>query len=339
MQSWLNRVVQFSVLFAFVVILLGAYTRLKDAGLGCPDWPGCYGQLIAPETTDNISKANSLFPETPVETAKAKIEMTHRYFASTLGLLIIGLLFLRTKLKQHSLPKWLPIGLLGLVIFQGILGMWTVTLKLLPMVVMGHLLGGFAILSMLWLSLLHAKCQPIQTNSNAPTKIAKIALLVVIFQIFLGGWTSANYAAIICPDFPACQGHIWPPAIMDALKLNSGWGAANPSSFMNNDARVSVQLLHRFGALATTVSVACLSIGLLNFTRLQNNKNSKKILYRLNAAIISILCLQIFLGLSNVLFLTPLPVAVMHNGVGALLLLAIISVNYFLRKNQNQHAK
>lgn len=331
MSQWLNRIVKFSVLFAFIVILLGAYTRLKDAGLGCPDWPGCYGQIFAPTTQNTILEANQLFPETPVEVGKAHIEMTHRYFASTLGLLILAILFFRIKLREHPVPKWLPFCLIGLVIFQGLLGMWTVTLKLLPMIVMGHLLGGFLTLSLLWLTFLYSKHKPIKVNSNAPTKLAKITLGIVFIQIFLGGWTSANYAAIICPDFPLCQGQWWPPALSDALNLFSGWGEQHPATSMHNDARVSVQLLHRFGALFTTLFVTALIFQLAKFKRNLKDAGSILKIRKANITLMIILSVQLALGVSNILFLAPLPIAVLHNGVGALLLLTLITVNYLLK--------
>jgi cytochrome c oxidase assembly protein subunit 15 len=332
MQKGLNRLIIFSVAFALGVVMLGAYTRLKDAGLGCPDWPGCYGQIVAPTSSENIAIANKLYPDTPVESGKAHIEMTHRYVASTLGLFIVGILLFRLRLTIHRVPTWLPFALLGLVIFQGMLGMWTVTLKLLPIVVMGHLLGGFATLSLLWLACLYAKSNPLTLGQYAPKRLAMVTLALVFCQIFLGGWTSANYAAIVCPDFPLCQGHAWPPALMDALNLTSGWGSQNPSTFMHNEARVSVQLLHRYGAIICTFFIGWLIFSLGRYARIHQEPRTLTIVKRLKIALMAILTLQLTLGVSNIVFLAPLPVAVLHNAFGALLLLALVAINYYLPK-------
>src|SRR6056297_344630 len=181
----------FAVLLAFVVIVLGAYTRLTDAGLGCPDWPGCYHQVIAPSTHNAIQKADGLYPAMPVHIIKAWTEMVHRYVAGILGLLIfaLGIIAIRRR-KAPGQPVVVPVILIGMVIFQALLGKWTVTMKLLPVVVMGHLLGGFTIISLLWWFNLKAGdyFPSVKTTHTANFKPwAIIGLLIVICQIALGG--------------------------------------------------------------------------------------------------------------------------------------------------------
>ncbi len=228
---WLNRLIIASIMLAFCVILLGAYTRLSDAGLGCPDWPGCYGQLTAPSNAHDIHNANSAFPQNPVDTSKAQTEMTHRYFAESLGACIvlfgIGAFINRRKI---NLPQWLPMLLVLLVIGQGILGMWTVTLKLLPLVVLSHLLGGFCTLSLLWLCWLFFRfpALPKIAYPKGVSRLATITLIVLVLQIALGGWTSANYAALICPDFPLCQGKWLPDISGRAFNLLGAIGISEP---------------------------------------------------------------------------------------------------------------
>ncbi|MBP9722886.1 MAG: COX15/CtaA family protein, partial [Gammaproteobacteria bacterium] len=192
-----TKVLVLAIILAFIVIILGAYTRLTNAGLGCPDWPGCYGQMIVKNNLDT----------------KAWTEMIHRYLAGSLGLIILitSLFILFKNPSKKILSKVLVFLLLSTVIFQVLLGMWTVTYKLMPTVVMGHLLGGFCTISLLLLLLLNNLSFRNQIKFNNVTKfIAFLSLLAVCGQIILGGWTSANYAAIPCLDFPACNGQYFP---------------------------------------------------------------------------------------------------------------------------------
>ena len=211
-KSFFTKLSLFATILAIVVVVLGAYTRLTDAGLGCPDWPGCYGQLTPP--TDQS-----------IDSQKAWTEMIHRYFAGTLGLVILVLAIVAIfKRKQpnvgarRAVPLQLPLVLLGLVIFQALLGMWTVTMLLNPLVVMAHLLGGMATLGLLWWLALRSQSNSLKfairnsqsaINPNLKTW-ATLGLIILGIQIALGGWTSANYAALACPDFPQCQGQWWP---------------------------------------------------------------------------------------------------------------------------------
>jgi cytochrome c oxidase assembly protein subunit 15 len=315
------RLSLFALLLAGCVVLLGAYTRLVDAGLGCPDWPGCYGFLTVPETPEDVQSAESAYPHAPVQAEKAWAEMVHRYFAGTLGLLIavLAILAIRNRHDKTS-PLLLPLLLLGTVIFQAALGMWTVTLGLLPVIVMGHLLGGFTTLSLLLLLHLNIRHgNAVAVNSSIRT-VAMIAVAIVAMQITLGGWTSANYAAIICDDFPTCQGHWIPPLdIAGALQISSHGVTSYLGGHLGNDARVTIQWMHRLGALITSVFVLALVINLF-----------KEGWVRFASWLLLVLVIQVSLGISNVEFSLPLPVAVAHNGVAATLLLSLLALVHYL---------
>ena len=311
----------FGCAFAAVVVLLGAYTRLVDAGLGCPDWPGCYGFIGVPETQEEIKIAEQSYPHAPVEADKAWPEMIHRYFAGTLGLIIALLAFLAIKARaDRSQPFVLPLVLLGLVIFQAALGMWTVTMGLLPIIVMGHLLGGFITLTLLLLLFLKLRDGNRPSYGSQLRNYALIGLIIVFIQITLGGWTSANYAAIICADFPTCQGHWIPPLDFAGAFQISQEGVQNYlGGFMGNDARVTVHWLHRLGALITTLYVLWLVVKLFS--------NGYQ---RFASWLLLVLVVQVTLGISNVVFSLPLSVAVAHNGVAALLLLTMVTLVHTL---------
>ena len=199
---------------ALFVVVLGAYVRLSDAGLGCPDWPGCYGTLTVPQSESAIAHAETAYPDQPVEANKAWKEMIHRYFAGTLGLLVLAIFVLGWRArKEIKVSPWLPTFLLILIVFQAALGMWTVTLLLKPVVVTAHLLGGMATLGLLtWLA--HRHLGIVSTGFSHADNLrfwARWALVILFLQIFLGGWTSTNYAALACTDFPTCHG-VWMPS-------------------------------------------------------------------------------------------------------------------------------
>ncbi|HFB64683.1 MAG TPA: heme A synthase [Aeromonadales bacterium] len=322
-----------AAVLALVVVMLGAYTRLKDAGLGCPDWPGCYGSLVVPSAHHEIAAAAKAFPERPVEGEKAWAEMIHRYFASTLGFLILimaGYSWYRK--KQHlSMPVVLPSILLILVIFQGMLGMWTVTMKLNPVIVMSHLLGGMTTFSLLvsFALLLYFYMQKdkvkLITMADAIQfkKIALVALLVLILQIALGGWTSANYAAQVCTDFPFCQGnwveHLKP---LEAFQL-WGHGAENYEFGVKSlEAKTTIHVTHRIWSLVTLFTLLFLAIKLLK---------TRELLHQFGVVILFVVCVQFLLGIANVAFDLPLVNAVAHNGVGAILLASLVALNLLLR--------
>lgn len=325
---WLLRL---SVLIAFCVITLGAYVRLTDAGLGCPDWPGCYGKILVPSDQQAISEANQAFPERPVEQTKAWREMAHRYMASLLGLLIlvIATLTMTNKLFSKSLQS-LSIGLLVLVVAQGLLGMWTVTLLLKPIVVVAHLLGGMTILSLLlWFALRSQLIVSRQQNYFYPINIATtkniihlkimviIATIILAVQIALGGWVAANYAALACPDFPACQGQWLPPVdFKSGFTLWHGIEVDYEGGILAGEARTAIHLSHRFWAVLVILSV--FGVCFLAW------QSAYKVLKTQSICIMSLLCLQVCLGIMNIWLHLPLMVAVAHNAIATLLLVNLI---------------
>ncbi|WP_250656105.1 COX15/CtaA family protein [Alkalimarinus coralli] len=346
MTVTIRRVAIATTLLAAFVVALGAYTRLKDAGLGCPDWPGCYGFLTVPEHVDDIKIAEARFPDTPVDADKGWPEMIHRYFASLLGLLIViqAALCIRYVKRQSSLapldaagtrlPLKLPLFLVLLVICQGLFGMWTVTLKLWPQVVSGHLLGGFATLSLLFLFVLRMSKRLSSTEqvdnrrhktflvSNL-SKWAMVGLLLVVLQIFLGAWTASNYAALACPDFPTCQG-AWLPEmnVRSGFNLFQSIGPNYLGGVMDNESRVAIHVVHRLGALFLSVYLLIMSWHLWRGA----SKAVKVALFW----VLSALVMQVTLGILNVVWLIPLPLAVAHNAGGALLLLTMVYLNFQL---------
>lgn len=326
-KSFMYKLSLFTTVFAAIVVILGAYTRLVDAGLGCPDWPGCYGFLSVPDTSEEIQRAQQAFPHAPLESEKAWPEMVHRYFAGTLGLLIALMAVIAIINRQQATqPVALPVILVGLVIFQAALGMWTVTMGLLPIIVMGHLLGGMLTLMLIWLLHLKIRNGNVAAWGNVTRLLAMIGALVVFIQISLGGWTSANYAAIICSDFPTCQGHWIPPLDFSAAfethapALDSYLGG-----FMANDARVTVHWLHRLGALVTTLYLLFLTV------RLYRVRQKRFALW-----LLAVLSLQLGIGISNVVYSLPLAVAVAHNAVAAVLFLSLVTVVHYLGLSRNQ---
>ena len=309
-----------AVMLAFTVVLLGAYTRLVDAGLGCPDWPGCYGFLTVPEEQHEIQVATEAFPDAPVEADKAWSEMIHRYFAGGLGLLIAALAVLgfvnRAKKEQ---PLALTFSLLGIIIFQAALGMWTVTMGLLPIIVMGHLLGGFITLTLLLILFLNIRHgNPIAWGSSVRT-LALLGVIIVFIQIVLGGWTSANYAAIICEDFPTCQGAMIPPLdFSGAFTISTEGVNSYFGGHLDNASRVTIQWMHRLGALVTTLYLMFLII------KLFASGWKKFALW-----ILAVLVAQVSLGITNVVLSLPLAVAVAHSGVAVLLLMSLAPLVHY----------
>jgi cytochrome c oxidase assembly protein subunit 15 len=318
-----HRFVQFACLLAFAVILLGAYTRLADAGLGCPDWPGCYGQLTVPENeAEVVDKA--YLEQRPLEPEKGWAEMIHRYFAGTLGLVILLLTIWAWKRRSEhpDQPVWLPTLLLGLVIFQALLGMWTVTLLLKPVVVMAHLLGGFATLALLVLLALRTASQVPAGGDDRWRGAAAAGLLVLVAQIALGGWTSANYAALSCLDFPTCQGSWVPDMDFDeAFVMWRGLGVNYEYGVLEHPARTAIHVTHRIGALVTFLFLGWLVLGIL---RARTGLSGAALLVG------GLLFVQVGLGIGNVLLHLPLGVATAHNGVAALLLVSLVYLNYRL---------
>lgn len=316
MHTVFHRLAVIAAIIAFCVIVLGAFVRLSDAGLGCPDWPGCYGHLSWPVEAQAVEEANQAFPERPVESAKAWKEMVHRYLAGALVLLVLALNYLAWKAQNRQADfRLLATILLVLILFQAALGMWTVTLKLWPIVVMSHLMGGLATFALLlWLAFRSGSSGPNQ--AWVPMRPLIIAgLLVLVMQLMLGGWTSANYSALACPDFPTCQGQMWPDAdFSEGFILWREIGVDYEGGVLDLPSRVAIHIAHRTGALVTFIVLGWLVL------RLLQNVDTRPGGYLLG----SLLLVQITLGILNILLYLPLPNAVAHNGVGALLVAMMI---------------
>ena len=358
------RIAAFAAVFAFGVIVFGAFVRLSDAGLSCPDWPTCYGKASWPGHDKDIAQANAAFPDRPFETHKAWREQVHRMLAGTLGVLVLALavvaawprrgllamlaiaalaaacgvflyirqdyaasgafslvaialpLFAAVRLDRAA-PWRVAVAVLAVVVFQAMLGMWTVTLLLKPVVVMGHLLGGLLTFSLLaYVALcLTAMHQPTIEQGHLKRAVA-IGLALLACQIALGGWTSANYAALACGfDFPQCQGQWWPPTdFREGFVLWRGVGVNYEGGVLDAPARAAIQIAHRIGALIVFCYLGWLA-----------QRLARARLRGLGIAIGVLLLLQVSLGIGNVKLGLPLPVATAHNGVAALLLFALIA--------------
>ena len=309
---------------ALVVIVFGAYVRLSDAGLGCPDWPGCYGRLTVPTAHPEVHLEDPAWAYRPLETGKAWREMIHRYLASALGFGIVILAGLLASARHGAPARGTVFFLVPLVIFQGILGMWTVTLLLKPLVVSAHLLGGLATLALLWWHFLALNAPHPYPAPAGLRSLARMALAVVVIQIFLGGWTSTNYAALACTDFPTCHGRWWPQTDFgEAFVLWRGLGVNYEFGVLDTPARTAIHMSHRLGALFV------LAIG--GFTAGWALRSEARAVRRVGWCILAVLLVQFALGVSNVVGGLPLGVAVAHNAGAAVLLLTLVTLVYLTR--------
>ena len=325
-------VVMLAFLLAFLVSTLGAYVRLSDAGLSCPDWPGCYGRLSVPGS-DDAADAQAAYPERPLDRARAWKEMAHRYSAGLLGLLIVLIGVLAWRRSPPGRIPGLPCFLIVLVAFQALLGMWTVTLRLAPLVVTAHLLAGLAIVALLWWHRLGLVRRPGVFGPNscggrvpALRAWALGGVLIIAMQIALGGWTSANYAALACPDFPLCQARLLPP--LDLQGAFAPWPDTDGGDFeggvRDNDARVTIHLAHRLGAVLTLLYVVALTVRVFASA-------GPGYLKAAAAMLLVVALLQASLGIVNVLLSLPVSLAVGHNAGAILLLLSALTVYHMVR--------
>lgn len=352
-----------AALFAFCIVMFGAFVRLSNAGLSCPDWPTCYGKAAWPGHAQDIAQANAAFPDRPYETHKAWREQVHRFLAGSLGVMVLVIalmsawrrkfavtavllaalfavvgvvMYMRGEHVVSSCLSALAIALpliaaatlkrpgawkvgviaLGVIIFQAMLGMWTVTLLLKPIVVMGHLLGGIATFSLLaWAALRWWRVGTPDDRFAALRAPVVIGIVVLVCQIALGGWTSSNYAALACGlDFPKCAGSWWPDTdFPQAFVLWRGIGVNYEGGVLDMAARSAIQITHRIGALVTFCYLGWLS-----------HKLARAGLRKLGIAVGVVLVVQVLLGIGNVHLGLPLPVATAHNGVAALLLFTLL---------------
>ena len=320
-----RKLVYFATFITLGVVVLGAYVRLSDAGLGCPDWPGCYGKLTPHHAAEYINEAYGAAPQGPVSMGKAWKEMVHRYLAATLGLLIIVIAGLawrqRARLEQSP---WLPTALVGVVVLQGLFGKWTVTMLLKPAIVTGHLIGGLTTLALLtWLSMRQSEWRPTNTVSPSLRAAALFGFMLLACQIILGGWVSTNYAALACTDLPTCQGR-WLPD-MDfghAFHLFRELGQTADGAMLPLPALSAIHWTHRLGAVVVVVYLIALGV----LTMRAGLRREGRLLHVLVA-------LQFLLGLSNVWFGLPLAVAVAHNAGAALLVMLLVMINFRVAKS------
>ena len=311
-----------ALLLAAVVVVLGAYTRLTEAGLGCPDWPGCYGFHMVPSQSHDVALAEHRFPDTPLQPHLAWNEMIHRYCAGVLGLVILAMVLVSFLRRQGRLLACLTF---GLVLGQASLGMLTVTMNLFPLVVMGHLLGGMTIMALLWLANLRHWSVATESVISTPYPfrtlwLTRIGLGVLVMQIALGGWTSANYAALTCHQLPWCDGPWW-----RWLDFIQAFDPVPPPSdsyqfgVLPYGARMTIQLTHRSWAVVTGLTLLLLAWRI-----------GREGLVGLGLVLAALVLLQIVLGVSNIGLLLPLPVALAHHGVAALLLLTMVTIWFAL---------
>lgn len=323
-----KRLSLIAMITAICVVALGAYVRLSDAGLGCPDWPGCYGTLTVPESEMAIQQAQTVYPNQPVEVDKAWKEMIHRYLAGALGLMVLALSLLAWRFKNSiQVSPWLTTGLLVLITFQAMLGMWTVTMLLKPVIVSAHLLGGMTTLGLLtWIAHRHWGTQLSQPIIGARFTLAiRLALLVLLLQIFLGGWTSTNYAALACTDFPTCHGVLVPEMdFKDAFHIYRELGQSATGQQLTLASLTAIQWAHRVGAFITLIYLSFLAFNGLKYKQLK----------ALSIALFAALVTQISLGIANLVLHLPLVLAVAHNFGAALLVVIVVLLNSKVTHNR-----
>ena len=360
-RRWLRAGLITACFICVALIAFGGFVRLQHAGLGCPDWPTCYGKLTWPTHAGDVAIANALHPDRPVEHDKTWPEQVHRIIAGGLGLLVLGLalaanraakaslapilaavaliglsipLYIKTHyyaasffaiageclliaaaLRTRSQARWLLVAL-GWICVQALFGMWTVTWKLKPFIVTAHLLGGMALIGLLFWSTIRADFPPAtpRTQRLLPNAILLIAFAALVLQIALGGWVSTNYASWACPDFPRCQGVWLPPTdFKEAFVLWRGIGVDYEGGILDGSARTAIHLTHRIGGVVAGTILLLLGLwAYLRGLKLQG------------ATLITVLTLQIALGIANIKYALPLPVAVAHNGVAAILLVTLL---------------
>jgi cytochrome c oxidase assembly protein subunit 15 len=301
-----RRLALAGALLAACVVVLGAWVRLTDAGLGCPDWPGCYGHV---------------FPQSGHQFAKALHEMLHRYVAGTLAAIITALFVWAIVNRRVRGQPLLPVALLfAVVCVQAALGMKTVTLLLQPLIVTAHLLGGLTTLSLLWWLSLHPAVRPLTVAEASLRKFAVGAFLVLVAQIALGGWTSSNYAAVACPDLPTCQHSFWPQMdYRDAFVLWRGLGVDYEGGVLTAPARVAIHFTHRLGAVVAGLTL--IGVGVLVVRR-----STWPRLIFLGGLLVCAVLLQISIGVSTVHWGVPLPLATLHNAGAAFLVIVMTTL-------------
>jgi len=308
---WFRRLALAGAALAATVVVLGAWVRLTDAGLGCPDWPGCYGHIYP--------NAGHAAAQSGFQFGKALHEMIHRYFALTLGIIIASLLVWALLFRKDRDQPLGAVALLFVVVcLQGALGAFTVTMLLKPLIVTAHLFGGLTTLALLWWLSLTPETRQLSVREAGLRKYALVGLAALIVQIFLGGWTSSNYAAVACPDFPTCQ-HSWWPRMdyRDAFVLWRGLGLDYEGGVLANPARVAIHFTHRLGALVA--GSILISLGVLIAASAKSRR-----LRGAGGLLVFAVLLQISIGVATVHWGVPLPLATLHNAGAAFLVLSMV---------------
>lgn len=299
---WLVRLTLAGTLFTAFVMIVGAWTRLVDAGLGCPDWPGCYGRLLVPDSEYAFLR----HPDVPLEPFKAWVEMIHRYIASLLGLVVVSVVIMGWPLRKHSQYPWrLSLGLLVVILLQGAFGAFTVTLKLWPQVVTLHLMGGLSVLLLfLWLHLrLRHAWKGHDLKGRKTNFWWALASFTLVLQLALGGWVSSNYAGIACQGFPTCNAQWWPEMdFSEGFHLTQTVGPNYLHGQLHADARTAIQVAHRLGALLLGVAL------LLLWKRYRDQPSMNKSL----VVVLVLYAVQVAIGVANVMFWLPLWLALLH---------------------------
>ena len=324
-----RKLIWVTLFLTFDLIMFGAFTRLTDSGLGCPDWPGCYGQANPLQAHADISAAEAAMPTGPVTVMKAWVEMIHRYFAMGIGVLIVAMMVIawrkwfQSGRKEEKFSPVFPTLLFAFICLQGAFGAWTVTMKLQPIIVTTHLLLGMSLLALLtWFGSRQSHHLPVARSAIALRIPAALAVVFVMLQIALGGWVSSNYAALACSDFPLCHGTLLPEMdLANGFTLWRDLGMTSKGEYLPFPALTAIHWVHRVFAFVVILLVA--SLGFVAF-KIDGLRNSGRWL------LIGV-ALQFTTGAFTVFLQFPLALAVLHNGGAALLVLLLVSLNYKVR--------
>ncbi len=319
-----RKLILAALLLTLGLVALGAHVRLSDAGLGCPDWPACYGKITPLHAGGHVSEALAQSPAGPAGHARVWKETVHRYFAGLLGLLVLGIAVLAIKRRHETRgTPLLPIALLALIVFQALLGMWTVTEPLKPFIATGRLIGGMATLALLaWLWQRESGPSLAGMADVRPLRAwGVLALAVVAIQIVLGSWVGANHAALACTDFPLCHGE-WVPEMHfgPAFTLHREPGLGLSGGLLPPQALTAIHWTHRLWAVAVLVLVGAMAVKLMR----------QRGLCVFGALLGLLLAAQIGMGAVGVRSSLPLALAVAHNLGASLLLLTLVVINFRL---------
>ena len=322
---WFRRVATLAAVLCAVVVVVGAWVRLTNAGLGCPDWPGCYGQVHPAQVVDQAAATAAAYPDRPFDYQKALNEMVHRYIVGALGTVILGLAVLSFwNRSDPAQPRVLPWLVVGLVILQALLGMWTVTLLLKPLIVTLHLLGGLSTLALLWWLALPPERRELKAAERPVRRLAIAAMSVLVLQVSLGGWTSTNYAAAACADFPACHGRWWPDMdFANAFVLWRGLGIDYEGGVLDAPARVAIHYTHRLGAYLTALVLLLLVTGAWRRGQTAVTRGAA-------TAVLLALAIQFTIGMNLIWQGWPLSLGTLHNAGAAGLVLAMVTLLRYL---------